>query len=143
MALVSNMVFPSRIPFLRAATVLLAIYALVWTGLEGDVRRVTILGVWATIVLALTLLQRVLGGKRLSLPAWLGLAAAIGAIAGAVAVLLTLFLMALKTGLHAHGPEFSPAEVAWLWAQLPVWTGAGAALGLGLGLIAAALTKNP
>jgi hypothetical protein len=135
------MKFPARIPGLRLATVLLAVYALLWIGFEGDVRRVTVLGVWATAVGGLTLLGRWLGGRSLSLASWLSVSTAAGLVLGAASVLLTLFLMALKTGLHAHGPEFTPGEIADLWLRLPLWTVAGALLGLGGGLIAAALIR--
>jgi hypothetical protein len=135
------MMFPARIPGLRLATVLLVVFALVWIGLEGDVRRVTILGIWMTAVGMLTLLQQWLGGRSLSIASWLGVSIASGLVLGAASVLLTLFLMALKTGLHGHGPEFTPGEIADLWSRLPLWTVAGALLGLGVGLIAAALTR--
>jgi len=49
----------------------------------------------------------------------------------------TLFLMALKTGIHAHGPEYTMAEVAWVWRQLPLWVAAGTLAGTGLALVAA------
>jgi hypothetical protein len=92
----------------------------------------------------LHLLQRALGGRRLSLSAWLTAAAAAGLALGAGSVLLTLFLMALKTGLHAHGPEFTTAQIAWVWNQLPLWSLAGLLAGGGLGLLLAAkqLTIN-
>jgi hypothetical protein len=43
--------------------------------------------------------------------------------------------MAVKTGLHAHGPEFTPAEINWVLQQTPIWTAAGLLAGLGLGQI--------
>lgn len=133
---------PARLPGLRFAIGLLAIYGLVWTALEGELRQVVVLGVWATVVLSLTLVQRWLGGRVFSLPAWLGTSTLAGLAVGAGSVLMTIFLMALKTGLHGHGPEFTPGEIAWVWAQLPLWAIAGSLLGLGVGLVAAALTRR-
>jgi NhaP-type Na+/H+ or K+/H+ antiporter len=54
---------------------------------------------------------------------------------GLGSALLILFLMALKTGLHAHGPEFSAIEVSWVLQQIPLWAAAGLAGGLGVGLL--------
>lgn len=136
------MTIPSRFSGLRLASILLAGYALVWIGLEGDLRRVTLLAVWTTAVAAISLIQRLLGGRHLALPVWLATAAVAGLLAGAGAALLTLFLMAVKTGLHAHGPEFGPAEVAAVWAQLPLWSLVGLLLGLGMGLLAAGLANR-
>lgn len=136
------MSLPHRIPGLRVATLLLAVYGLIWIPLEGDLRRVTVLGVWATAVAILTIMQRWLGGRTLPMTAWLGAASLAGVVAGAGSALLTLFLMALKTGLHGHGPEFTPQQIAWVWGQLPVWALAGGLIGLGGGLITAALARR-
>jgi hypothetical protein len=46
--------------------------------------------------------------------------------------------MILKTGIHAHGPEYTARELAWVWTQLPLWGGVGALTGLGFGLLMAA-----
>jgi hypothetical protein len=54
---------------------------------------------------------------------------------GAGLALMTLMLMALKTGLHAHGPEYPTDQIFWVWRQLPLWAGVGALAGLGLGLL--------
>lgn len=81
---------------------------------------------------------RRLGGRTLSAGQLIGLATGAGVALGCGLALLTLFLMALKTGLHAHGPEYTPQEVAWVWRQLPLWAGVGTLVGLGIGLLAAA-----
>ena len=50
--------------------------------------------------------------------------------------LLTLLIMAVKTGLHGHGPEFSPAEISWVIDQIPLWSLVGLLAGLGVGIVA-------
>ncbi len=132
------MTIPSTIPGLRLATGLLAVYGLIWIGLEGDLLRVTLLGVGATAVAMVYVVQCRLGGRTLRLPVWLTVAGAAGLAVGLGAVPVTLFLMALKTGLHAHGPEFTADEIARVWGQLPLWGLVGLLVGLGVGLIVAA-----
>ena len=44
-----------------------------------------------------------------------------------------------KTGVHAHGPEFSPAEIGWLMQQAVLWSLVGTIAGAGLGLLRLAL----
>ena len=65
-----------------------------------------------------------------------------GLAMGAGTVLMSLFLMAIKTGLHAHGPEFSPAEITAVWQLLPLWSLVGVLAGLGAGLLLLARTSN-
>jgi len=132
------MTTPITIPGLRLATVLLALYGTVWISLEGNLVQVVVLGTGVTAVSLLHLLQRYLGDRLLSMSVWLMTAAAAGLGFGVGSVLLTIFLMALKTGLHAHGPEFTAAEIAWVWEQLPLWTLVGLLAGSGFGLLAAA-----
>lgn len=137
------MIVPTTFPGLRQATILLGVTGFIWIALEGDLRRDTLLGIWVMIVAVLQIMERVVGGRQLSRPRWLAVTSLAGLLCGAGSVLTTISLMALKTGLHAHGPEFTPAEVAGVWAQLPLWSLVGAIAGLGLGLIAAALDMRP
>jgi hypothetical protein len=65
-----------------------------------------------------------------------------GLALGAGTVLTTLFLMAVKTGLHAHGPEFSAADINNVWQQLALWSLVGLLGGLGLGLLLIARTPD-
>lgn len=136
------MMVPATIPGLRLATLLLALYSAIWISLEGELVQVVVLGVGVTAVSLLHLIQRYLGGRRLSLARWLLTAAAAGLLLGVGSVLLSLFFMALKTGLHAHGPEFSAADIRWLWNQLPLWSAVGTLLGSGLGLLLAAVSAE-
>jgi hypothetical protein len=138
----SNMKIPVEIPGLRAATFLLVILLLLWIAPEGDIRRVTVMGVLVTAVLLAHLLQYFLRGKWLSLKAWLAATAVGGLLFGLGSGLLTLGLMIFKTGLHAHGPEFSPAEIDWVWRQIPLRGLVGLLAALGLGMITATLSRE-
>lgn len=95
-----------------------------------------------TLLGAAYFLQHFLGGRTLSSRRWLLLAAASGGLMGLTLGLLALLFMAMKTGLHGHGPEFSPAEINWVLGQLPLWTAAGLSAGLGLGLIVLYISRN-
>lgn len=136
------MKLPERLPGLRLATILLAVYGVVWIAPEGSLTGVLTMGVGTTAVSLGHLVQRRWGGRPLSLRRWLVLATGGGALLGLGAVLLSLIFMAVKTGLHSHGPEFTPAEIAWLWGQLPLWLPIGALVGLGLGMLLAAATNQ-
>lgn len=126
---------PKKIPGLRWLTAVTGLYAVIWIGLEGSLWRATLLAVGLTAVSLLYLLQKYLGGKTLSPGGWLSVTAVMGLLFGSGSSLLTLILTAVKTGLHAHGPEFSPAEISWVLQQMPLWTAVGLLVGLGLGMI--------
>ena len=126
---------PERVPGLRWLTALWGAYGAIWIAFEGDLRRVTLLGVAAALVAIGWLAQRYLGGSTLSRPHWITVAVLMGLAWGAGSVIFTLLFMALKTGLHAHGPEFTAAEINWVWQQLALWTFAGGLAGLGTGLL--------
>jgi hypothetical protein len=128
---------PSRVPGLRIATVLVGLYAVVWISLEGDLWRLLLLSAGLSLVAGGYAMQRFLGGRQLSKGRWLLASAGIGFLVALSAGLLALLLMAVKTGLHSHGPEFSAEQLDWLLRQIPIWAIAGALAGLGLGLLAA------
>ena len=126
---------PPKIPGLRIVTIMVALYGVVWIALEGNLGRVLLLAAGLSLVVVGHVVQRTLGGRLLSRRRWLVLSAGIGCILALSVGLLALLLMALKTGLHAHGPEFAREEFDWLLGQLPVWAVAGALAGLGFGLL--------
>lgn len=116
------------------ATVVVAAYGVIWIALEGDLARVLLLGLGVTMVAVGHLARRLpppytSGFRRLLVGGALGL------LAGAGAALATLALMALKTGLHAHGPEFTVEEIRWVVSRLPWWAAGGALAGLGGALL--------
>jgi len=130
------MILPRQIPYLRLLVLLWGAYAAVWLSLEGAPGRDLLLATWGVTLLALAGGARVVGGRRLSAGQVVALAGAVGLAAGAAVVPATLAAMALKTGLHAHGPEYSAAQIAAVWAQWPLWLVAGGVAGVGLGLVA-------
>jgi hypothetical protein len=136
------MKLPTNIPGLRGATLIVGVLLLAWIAPEGRLWLETGMGVLVTAVLLAHLLQHFLGGRVLSVTAWVGVTAVFGFLFGLGSALLTLFLMAAKTGLHAHGPEFTPAEINWVWAQLPLWSLTGALGGFGLGMLTASIRQK-
>jgi hypothetical protein len=136
------MSMPAEIPGRRLIAATLLLFAAVWIPLEGDMRLDFILSALILAAIIRTLVARYLAGRKLTLPQWLSLMMLTGLIAGGGLVLLTLFLMTLKTGLHAHGPEYTPAELAWVWSRLLLWSSLGLLAGLGLGLITAGIRRD-
>lgn len=120
----------------------MALWGVVWMSLEGDLTRVVVSAVLLTGLLLLVLLERWLGGRQLALGRWLLSSAGLGLLWGAGSVLMTLFLMALKTGIHAHGPEFTASEITWVWNQLVLGMGLGTLVGAALGMLAAAFSRS-
>jgi hypothetical protein len=116
-------------------TILWGLYMVVWAALEGGLRTTVFAAIWTAILIIGYLFNRFLAGRTLSTGSWLLVSAVLGALIGMGSGLLTLVLMAIKTGLHAHGPEYSAAELNWALQQLPLWTLAGLLAGLGLGLL--------
>lgn len=129
------MKFPQKIPGFRWLLAVWAVYTAVWISLEGTLWRVVLMGMATTILIVGYWVQRTVGGKTVSRGVGLLVTAVSGLILGAGSGLLSFVFMAVKTGLHAHGPEFSQAEVAWVWNQLPLGTAVGLLIGVGVGLI--------
>jgi hypothetical protein len=129
------MQLPVKVPGLKLVTILMAVYAVLWISWEGALWRVVVMGAGITAVSLLHLLQNYGRGRVLTLRQWLGLMAGLGLLFGVGSGLLTLMFMAVKTGLHAHGPEFSLQEIQWVSRQIPVWAMAGLLIGLGLGML--------
>jgi hypothetical protein len=126
---------PQQIPGLKPAIWLLSAYAAVWISLEGALWRSLVLATGVTLLALAYLAQRWLAGRTVSLARWITVAAFWGTAAGLGSAVMTLAFMSLKTGLHAHGPEFTPQEVRWVVRQIPLWSLAGLSLGLGVGLL--------
>ena len=141
LVIIADMMVPKKLPGLQLATIVLAIYALIWISLEGKLLQVLILALGVSIVASAQIFQRTVGGRRMSLAPWLALTATVGLLIGASLGLFTLALMSLKTGLHAHGPEFTIEEFNWVIDQIPVWGAAGLLAGLGLGFLIAEFTR--
>lgn len=129
------MQIPAKLPGLKWLTIGWVMYGVVWIAPEGVLWQAVLLGGLTTSVLLAYLAQKVAGGRLVAWGWWLGGTAVTGALFGFLTGLLTLFFMALKTGLHAHGPEFTPSEINWVITQIPLWTAVGLLTGAGLGLV--------
>jgi hypothetical protein len=128
---------PEKIPGLKWATAVLAIYFALWISLEGMLWRAVLMGIGATAVSLGHLAQKYLAGHRLSWQKWVGLTAILGLLFGLGSSTLTLLFMAVKTGLHAHGPEFNLNQIQWILAQTPLWATVGLLAGTGIGFLTA------
>ncbi|RMG95350.1 MAG: hypothetical protein D6706_12195 [Chloroflexi bacterium] len=126
---------PAKVPGLRFLTVLMVGYGAVWMSLEGGMVRVLVMGVGITAVSLLYTWQKWFGGRMMSKKRWLVLTAVSGLAFGTSSGILTLIFMAVKTGIHAHGPEFTPSQIEWVLRQIPFWAVAGCVAGLGIGLV--------
>ena len=126
---------PRRLPGLRLFMIFTAVYGVVWISLEGDLLRVSVLGTAVSLILTGYLVQRYLGGWQLGIMGWLSVTGLGGLLAGFGSGLLTLIFMAMKTGLHGHGPEFRPSEIEFVVEMVPLWTAAGLLAGLGVGVV--------
>jgi hypothetical protein len=128
---------PEKFPGLTWATAVLAIYFALWISLEGMLWRAVLMGIGATAVALGHLAQKYLAGRGLSWQKWVGLTAVLGLLFGLSSGLLTLLFMAVKTGLHAHGPEFTLNQIQWILAQTPLWATVGLLAGTGIGFLTA------
>lgn len=133
---------PEELPGFKVYTALVGLYALLWIALEGNLVRVTVLACAVTVWLVAAVFRRWIARRQFGLASWIAVCGALGAIGGFSGAMLTLLFMALKTGLHAHGPEFSPAQIAWVLRQAPWWTSAGLLAGMGLAMIVFVLHRE-
>jgi hypothetical protein len=136
------MQLPDNLPGLRWLTGLIIVYGVVWLSLEGMLWRVVVMGAGTTAVSTLHLLQKWVNGRFIPVKWWVGLTAVTGLLTGLTSVGTTLLFMVIKTGIHAHGPEFTPAEITWIVQQLPLWAVIGFLIGSSLGLLTAGLKKS-
>jgi len=127
---------PGRVPYLRVATLLWGLYALVWTALEASLARDALLAGWGLALLALAAAARRFGRRALPAGRVAAVGGAVGLAWGAALGPAVLLLMAVKTGLHGHGAEYSAAQVAAVVGQSVWWVGAGVVGGVGLALLA-------
>ena len=139
----AEMQIQTKIVGLKAATILLGGYFVVWVALEGDLSQTVALAGLAMGVWLGRMGQRYGAGRKLSPAGWFLLSGLGGLAFGGGLSPLTLALMALKTGLHAHGPEFTPSEIGFIIAQIPLWALVGLLAGLGLGFILYAIQPKP
>lgn len=140
--LTQTMQIPGQSPGFKWLAFVWIAVAVAWSALEGDPRRVLFFGFLTALTGLAYLFQRVLCGRRFSVVRGLLIMGLWGLALGAGTVLMTIFLMAVKTGLHAHGAEFTLAEISAVWRYLPLWGVVGLIGGLGLGLLLIARTSE-
>ena len=133
---------PARFPLLKVASALLFLYSIVWISLEGRLGQTILLAIGATAVGAGVAWQRFLGGRIISSRSWLLATSLTGLLCGISVGLLTIVFMVVKTGLHGHGPEFTPDEITWVLDQIPLWSAVGLLTGLGAGLLISGIRKE-
>jgi hypothetical protein len=136
-AIINVMKFPNKIPRMKLLAAIAAVYGIVWIAMEGELYRAIIMAILSTALVGGLLIQRFLGGRTVSARGWILASAGIGAFFGVSVALMTLLFMAVKTGLHGHGPEFAQDQLEWVIKQIPLWGIAGSLGGLGLGLVTA------
>ncbi|MEM7802039.1 MAG: hypothetical protein AAF633_22790 [Chloroflexota bacterium] len=110
---------------------------LAWLPPEGNIVLVVGFGWITSSIVVIRLLRRWLEPIDFQLRGWVLLWGGGGLAVGAVVPWIILALMALKTGVHAHGPEYTPAEINWVAQQWPFWLSLGGGIGLGYGLLTA------
>jgi len=115
--------------------------AVLWVLLEGNLRLTILFSTLTAFIITGMVVKKCLAGRELSLIAWLTAASLMGLLMGLGSAILTLLFMALKTGLHAHGPEFASLEINWVLQQTLIWPAAGLLGGLGLGILLKAISK--
>ncbi len=136
------MQFPPKIPGLRWLLAVWVVYTAVWISREGALWQVLTMGMLTTAVSLAYGWQQWLGGRTVRREIGVLVTAVSGLVLGGGGSLLSFLFMAVKTGLHAHGPEFSRVEIDWVLTHLPLWTAVGLLLGLGLGLIWAGMKET-
>jgi hypothetical protein len=134
--------FSTRLPGLKLAAALLFLYSIFWISLEGRLWQAILLAIGVATVSAGFAWQRFLGGRKFSSRYWLAATGLTGLLCGISVGLLTIVFMVLKTGLHGHGPEFTPDEIIWVLDQIPLWSAVGLLSGLGAGLLISGIRKK-
>lgn len=104
-----------------------------WMPFEGIFWLVTTVGVGITFLWGWVVYQQTacLRSQKVQIRI-----ATFGVLAGLIAPAVVLALMVLKTGIHAHGPEFTAEEIIWITRQFLIWPIAGGIAGLGFGMLA-------
>lgn len=136
------MLIPGKGWHLKRAVFLWALIAVPWMIVEGSLGLTVFLGLLTSLLILFALTQKYLAGRVLSTAKGLLTMTTLGLLLGLGTALMALTLAAIKTGLHAHGPEFSNREIAWLIGQIPLWAVSGIFVGLGSGLLVRSFSQS-
>jgi len=117
LAILSLMIEESVPRFHWVARVLILLASILWLALEGNL---TLTACLAALLTALLIYEGLYRLRRAESRRWsrsIALFPPLGFLTGITVVLITLALMVLKSGLHAHGPEFTRDEFELVWRQ--------------------------
>ena len=117
-----------------------------WMPFEGLLSRVVPVGILLTVIWIVVAVNRYgeiayrfFSGMMIGeLVVW----SAAGVVVGLLAPLTIIGLMILKTGIHAHGPEFTRLETWWVLNQFSDWGLLGLLSGFGFGLLKLAFKRT-
>ena len=127
---------------LKVGLILLAACGLAWISLEGDPRWSSIMALITLLVGIGYLVKKLVRGRTINGIGWIVLLAGCGLVIGLLFGPTTLFYMALKTGLHGHGAEFTRAEMLWFIDRIILWAVSGLLAGAGLGFLISAFKQG-
>jgi hypothetical protein len=127
----------------KIAIALFFVYFLLWTQFEGNLRNVAILGTSAALLGAWTVWRRYLRSRTFSRRRFAVAMSLTGLFTGLAAPALALLGMAVKQGLHGHGPEYTTVQVTAV-TQSFLWAGvAGLLFGIAAGLLLPVSAEPP
>jgi hypothetical protein len=127
---------------LKIGLILLAVCGLAWISLEGEPRWSSIMALFTLLVGIGYLAIKLVRGRTINGIGWIVLLAGSGLVIGLLFGPVTLFYMALKTGLHGHGAEFTRAEMLWFIDRIILWAVSGLVAGAGLGFLTSAFKQK-
>ncbi len=136
------MLIPGKGLWFKWVVLLWALVAVIWMILEGGLELTVFLGLSTSLLMLFALVRKVHAKWPQVLDRSVPALGFLGFLCGLATVLMTLFLMAFKTGLHAHGPEYTMGEIAWVIDQTLLWAVSGLMVGVGLGLLLKAFSKT-
>jgi hypothetical protein len=125
-----------EIPRIRSGVRLLMLaygaLLLFWMSLEDQTTLpVVILGSGLALLMVVGVVLSRLGGVTLRMRQWLLLLPSAGAVAGALAAVMTACLMFFKTAWHAHPfPDYPPQMMLAMLERVPAWALAGLLVGV-------------
>lgn len=122
---------------MRLGLVAYGIILLLWLSVEDKgALSVAWLGSGATLFFGMVALLERIGGRVVTVRAYLTLCFIWGAILGAGATLTIAALMFFKSAWHAHlVPDYPLPMIAAMLGRFPIWMLAGSLLGLSVGLM--------
>jgi len=117
----------------RILSLILGFALFLWFPVEDQ--NASLVTIFAIAICSLAIMRILLQLKIKNIPKRWFIFPLSGVLAGPGITLISLLLMAFKSGLHGHGfPDFTPGQVILTLRLTPVWTTAGLLIGLGIGI---------